>query len=203
LRILDLIQSRLLQNQNITMQMRPDELEYAISQYLDGTLPLLERNALEERLANDCQARAILEEYRKLDATLKTAMPLPDVAWDKFAVHIQQSLADEETPVRHYSLKAMGWTGKLAIAAALLLVASISLRMIPRTSELQQPAGLAVITGPAIEQPTGPVQSDISISPAPTLAGNWRLSEELIARPTVVVIDQVRASGQDNESTLY
>ena len=75
--------------------MTRDELEYAISQYIDGVLPPLERSALEEQLAGDPEARAILAEYRKLDATLKASMPLPSIAWDRLTAEIQDSIAAE------------------------------------------------------------------------------------------------------------
>ena len=40
--------------------MTRDELEFSISQYLDGTLGARERDALDERLATDAEARALL-----------------------------------------------------------------------------------------------------------------------------------------------
>jgi anti-sigma factor RsiW len=39
--------------------MSTDQLEFSISQYLDGTLPADEQAALEERLATDAQAREL------------------------------------------------------------------------------------------------------------------------------------------------
>ena len=92
------------------MNLTPDELEYAISQYLDGTLPPLERAALDERLAVDADARAILAEYRTLDASLKS-LPLPALAWERVAAQIQQAIAQEEAPIPHYSLRPMRWIG--------------------------------------------------------------------------------------------
>ena len=71
-------------------------------------MPLLERAALDERLANDAEARQILAEYRALDATLKSAMPIPDVGWDELTSQIRGALADVETPVRHFSLAGEG-----------------------------------------------------------------------------------------------
>ena len=53
------------------MKMTPDQLEFAISQYHDGTLPPLERNVLDELLATDPAAREMLGEYQRLDALLK------------------------------------------------------------------------------------------------------------------------------------
>src|SRR5438445_108337 len=52
------------------MQMSPDQLEYAISQYLDGTLARLESAALEERLASDADARELFGEYQRLDGVV-------------------------------------------------------------------------------------------------------------------------------------
>ena len=42
------------------MKYRADEIEFAISQYIDGTLGPLEQAALEEVLATDESARATL-----------------------------------------------------------------------------------------------------------------------------------------------
>src|SRR6266511_2754497 len=60
--------------------MTREQLEFLISQYLDGSLTADEVVALEQVLARDESARALLEEHRKLDALLKAAKvatPLP------------------------------------------------------------------------------------------------------------------------------
>ena len=84
-----------------------DQLEYAVSQYIDGTLPPLESAALEERFAVDAEARAVLEEYRALDRALKTSLPEPAVAWDRLAAHLSDAVSRAEAPVRHYSLRTI------------------------------------------------------------------------------------------------
>ena len=61
--------------------MTRDELEFSISQYLDGTLPEAQRPALEARLAEDAEAQAILAEERALTRLLRSE-PLPEVRWD-------------------------------------------------------------------------------------------------------------------------
>src|SRR5436190_14352409 len=104
----------------------PIELEYAISQYLDGTLGPLERAALEERLAREPKARELLEEYRRFNVMLKTSLPVPAVAWDKLADHLKKAVAAEEAPVKHFSLGAISWTGRLAIAASLLFAIGLT-----------------------------------------------------------------------------
>jgi anti-sigma factor RsiW len=188
------------------MKLSREELEYSISQYLDGTLPLLERAPLEERLANDPQAREILNEYRALDLAVKSAMPLPEVAWDQLAARIGHSLAEVEAPVRHFSLGRIGWTGRLAIAAVLLF--AVSLAIFFATPQSNAPAisnaastgaGSAVVVGPTIERPDVPAVAEITIGPSPSLAGDWRINQEVLTRPSVVLIDRAHLSGQDND----
>lgn len=191
------------------MRMTRDELEYAISQYLDGVLPPLERSALEERLAGDLEARAILAEYQALDASLKSSMPVPEIEWTAFTSQIKQALADEPTPLRHFSIQSIGWTQRLAIAAGLLFVISMtiwSLRPAPtsqvaKTSAPTPPTtqAIVIVTGPSAAQPTGAVVEQIKIGPAPNLANQWRASEEIIIRPTIVQIDRGNSPAQDSD----
>lgn len=186
------------------MRLSREELEYAISQYLDGTLPLLERAALEERLASDAEARDILAEYRTLDATLKSAMPVPEVGWDELTSQIRSALADVEPPVRHFSLRAIGWSARLAIAAMLLFAITLAIYFaspqpgVPGTNSVATP-GTALVVGPQIERPAEPVVAEISIGPSPTLAGDWRINQEVVTRPSVVLIDRAHLAGQDND----
>lgn len=181
------------------MKMTRDELEYAISQYLDGNLPSLERAALDDRLASDAEARTILDEYRQLDASLKN-LPLPTLAWDRVAEQIQQAVAQEEAPIRHYSLRSIDWVRGLAIAASILFVVSLALHF---AQHAEKRAGVAAVSGPAVEVAAGPIVSQIGIGPSPTVAANWQASDEIISRPTVVLIDQARSSVQDSEPGLY
>ena len=179
--------------------MTRDELEYAISQHLDGNLPPLEQAALDDRLASDAEARAILEEYRRLDVSLKN-MPLPTLAWDRVASQIQQAIAQEEAPIRHYSLRSSGWVRGLAIAASVLLLISVCLHFAQPT---EKPIGVAAISGPAVEVAAGPIVSQIGIGPSSAVAASWQASDEIISRPSVVLIDQAHSSAQDSNSDLY
>ena len=56
--------------------MIDETLEFRISQYADGTLPAAEVADLEAILASDAEARALLDEYRKLDVVLKRETPV-------------------------------------------------------------------------------------------------------------------------------
>ena len=59
--------------------MIDEQLEFLIAQHADGSLPESERALVELRLKTDAEARALLDEYRTLDATLMASMPLPAV----------------------------------------------------------------------------------------------------------------------------
>src|SRR5215510_11501526 len=99
--------------------MRPtrDELEFLISQHLDGTLNPVEQAMLDETLATDSEARAMLAEYRGLNAIVKSALPAPDVDWDQFAARILAETAKCDVPVRHFKLR-FGTVSKFAALAA-------------------------------------------------------------------------------------
>src|SRR5687767_5064965 len=60
--------------------MTLEQLEFSITQYLDGTLPPEELGALEQRLATDPQARALLDEHKFLTALLRSEA-VPEMDW--------------------------------------------------------------------------------------------------------------------------
>src|SRR5688572_28802850 len=106
-----------------------DDLEFSISQYLDGTLADADRVALEARLAEDAQARTLLEEYRALDAGLK-AMPLPAVKWDAFAAHVSAAVGRLDEPVQSYRIGTFTRARWVAAAAAVLVAAGVAFQML-------------------------------------------------------------------------
>jgi hypothetical protein len=124
--------------------MTRDELEFSVSQYLDGTLPAAAHVALEARLAGgDAEARAVLAEYRQLDNGLKSipaADPLPVIHWDRLAGQISQAVAaqDEAEGERQAETFRIGtgsrrwrtWLGGLAVAASALVAAIAGWRVL-------------------------------------------------------------------------
>ena len=75
--------------------MTLEQLEFSISQYLDGSLPASEVAALEARLGEDPAARELLAEYRAVDAMLKSPAALPEVAWEKLSTCISGAISSE------------------------------------------------------------------------------------------------------------
>src|SRR4051812_19493282 len=90
--------------------MTRDELEFSISQYLDGTLAVAERDALEERLATDAEAREVYAEYEALNGALAAAPAVPEIDWDAFAGKISAAVAREALPEQSYKISA--WLGR-------------------------------------------------------------------------------------------
>jgi anti-sigma factor RsiW len=188
------------------MKQTRDQLEYAISQYLDGTLPPVESAALEERFAVDAEAREILGEYRALDATLKTSLPMPAVAWDRLHAHLSDAVSREDAPVRHYSLHRYLQYGSVALAACVAIAFGLmflSNRAGP--GETARPQPMAIVVGPQVETPPQQVVSvaQVSIGPAPTMSDSWRYAETVVSRPAVVMIDRAARPAQDGDLSPF
>ena len=186
------------------MKQTRDQLEYAISQYIDGTLPPVESAALEERFAVDAEAREILAEYRALDETLKTSLPVPAVAWDRLHAHLSDAVSREEAPVRHYSLNRYVRHAAAALAACVAIVFGVIFvaNRAGHAPVTHQP--IAIIVGRQVETaPQVASVAQISIGPAPTMSDSWRYAETVVSRPAVVMIDRAARPAQDGDLSPF
>ncbi|MBC7784665.1 MAG: hypothetical protein H7144_12575 [Burkholderiales bacterium] len=186
-----------------------DQLEYAISQYLDGTLSVMDRRVLEERLAADAEARLMLEDYRRLDERViaGSRLNLP-INYDRFAAHVSAQIDNEPAHVAGPLAMpgmAMGvWVRRFAIAAGVVMAVGIGMHFIPQGPTASHPAGSMVVIGPAVETNSG--GGTISISYGPTDALRERgvamsLVDDAIAShsPRVVIsASDQPASGADD-----
>ena len=194
--------------------MTTDQLEFSISQYLDGTLSADEQAALEERLATDSQARELFAEYQKLNDVVKSAMPMPAIDWSSFSQQVSSAVAREEAPVKTFKLP-FAWIGSaIALAAGVAIAFGIFFfrdhGIGPSKPDnvalvLPKPHGSITIKGPAIEQAAQPALAQISISAPPSLAQgrDWRYAEEIVTRPSRVIIASSAESAQDSSSLPY
>lgn len=76
--------------------MRPDDLEFLIAQYADGSLDAKRSADLEAVLRRDEDARAILESYRAINGALTgivASQPVPEVRWDRLEASISRQIA--------------------------------------------------------------------------------------------------------------
>ena len=147
--------------------MTRDELEFSISQYLDGTLPPAELDALETRLGSDAEARALYAEYESLQGMLKTApAAIPAVRWDRFAEQISAAVARQEAPAQSYELRRWFRPARLAVAASMLVAGAIGFSLINRGGD--PGAGTAGVQ----KEPTAPVRPiEIVVVDAPARDG--------------------------------
>src|SRR3954469_22671415 len=188
--------------------MTRDELEFAISQYLDGNLAADEESALESRLAGDADARALFAEYRGLDRALRAA-PLPSFDFDSLAGRIHEAVAAQDEPAQSYRLHWVRFALALALAACVVIAVSIGIR------RLQSPPNGtgSVVVGPQAE-PKQIVVIDTTPRPAPSAApaaaaavgpstqpqdraALARYHDDLISRPSQVIIARSGYAAQD------
>jgi anti-sigma factor RsiW len=194
--------------------MRSDELEFSISQYLDGLLAAAERDALETRLASDAEARAVFAEYEALQRALAT-MPLPDVRWDKLAEQISAAVAREEMPAQTFKIGRWLRPARLAMAASVVIGVGIAFSVL-RTGPTQNPVATAPISIVVIDSPTaGP--NSINVSPKPTIeiaigpAASTtetepmvlRYADTVVQRPSKALIVSAAPTVQDNLLTPF
>jgi anti-sigma-K factor RskA len=107
--------------------MTRDELEFLISQCADGTLEAEHAAALEDRLARDEEARAMLAEHQRLNEIVRNGAALPPINWDRLAGAISANIdaadAVEAAPQRDRMRIPVGrWIVQTAAVAALLAV---------------------------------------------------------------------------------
>jgi anti-sigma factor RsiW len=130
--------------------MENQDLEFLICQYLDGTLPVGERQKLEMRLSQDQPARELLESHRRLDEVLKS-QKIPEIQWDALESRITMALDARELPATSYRLFRIGPAKVLAVAAGLMLAFGAFI--------LMQGKGTGPMLSPPIARNPTPAQS--------------------------------------------
>jgi hypothetical protein len=182
--------------------MEPDELEFLLTQYLDGDLPPDRKSFVEKLLAEDPHARAQLDIYRKLDQTLRTAMPLPAIRWHLLAKHISSAVAYQSAPAPAYKFPRAWIAPAAAVTAALaacLLIAFALTHHQERSALIPNnttalgllPTGSSQVIGPQIESPAGQSLATVTLDPAPRMASAfdaYPFAEGVVAQPSHVFI---------------
>lgn len=188
--------------------MTRDELEFAISQYLDGNLAAAEETALEARLASDADARALLTQYRSLDRVLRSS-PAPEIDFDALGGRIRGAIAEQDEPAQSYRLHWVRTAAALALAACVVVAVSIGIRRlqapptpggsVARTTAVEPKQIVVIDTAPRSTPSTAPV-AIVSVGPSaapadrPALA---RYHEDLLSRPSQVIIARTGSPSSD------
>ena len=183
--------------------MTRDELEFSISQYLDGNLVGEEESALEERLAGDADARALLAEYRGLDRALRS-MPAPAVDFEALAGSISEAVARAEEPAQSYRMHWVRTASALALAACVVIAAGVGIRMMqtpgttgngqavrPDVAPAAEPRRIVVVD--SVNRPEVSKESALVVNVGPPAAAEGRPTfaryhEDLLSRPSQVII---------------
>jgi anti-sigma factor RsiW len=196
-----------------------DELEFSISQYVDGTLVARERDVLDERLATDAKARTLLAEYESLQGVLAAA-PMPDVRWEQLAGQISEAVAREEKPAQSYKISAWLKPMRLAIAASVLVAAGITFTVL-RPNDVSDKPGTTIAGVPMkivkVDQTT-PGATAVAIAnpeavrvaivePAAAAPGEQpavlRYADSVVQRPSKALIVSAAPVGQDIPQTPF
>ena len=172
-----------------------NDLEFRISQYVDGTLAARETAELEKRLATDAAARALLEEYRQVDRLLHKLPPVPQVDYDALAARIGDAVAavDAEPEVL-FSFAVVKRVIGVAVAACLTVGVGVWMHSSMGT------AGRAVVQVelPRAERAEAPAVTHVSIGPGPMARSSKGVEEALVARSSKLVIASATPPVQDN-----
>lgn len=187
-----------------TGPMTTDELEFSISQYLDGTLPATERDALETRLGSDAGARALYAEYESLQGVLKAA-PLPTVRWDAFAEHISAAVAREEMPAQSYKLTSWFRTARVAIAASVLVATGIGFTLLNRGGQSGVGDDKTVVQLPPVA-PDAPRQTIVIVRvdrPAAAAGDTTHVVVEVNTQPVRIAVGPTPATDSQPAGRLY
>lgn len=179
--------------------MLHEDLEFRISQYIDGTLDDAQRRALEIEIARDPAAAELVAEYRRIDDALKTSLPLPNVDYDALAARISDAIDAQDRPHVLYSFKWARRAVSVAVAACILLMGGLWIRSSGLFGPGDPNAVLVHVTGPQSESTyAAPIQV-IHIGPSPTVAsGPSPATEALVARPSTLVIASASLAPEDN-----
>ena len=191
--------------------MTRDELEFSISQYLDGTLGDAQRDALDERLAMDADARALLAEYQSLQGTL-VADALPEMDWEALSNRISAAVSREALPAQSYKINSWFSPARLAIAASALIAAGIGFSVLrdkqPTTGPAIAVQPISIVATTPVSQPVQ-ISSDpirIAIGPSPTVQDEpiiLRYADTVVQRSSKALIVSAAPAGQDTLLTPF
>lgn len=191
--------------------MTKDELEFSISQYLDGTLAAAERDALDERLASDAEARAVFAEYQSLQGVLDAA-PLPEIRWDQLAAQISSAIAREEMPAQSY--KIAQWFSRprmWAVAASLVIAAGVAFSVLRPanhpTNSIATVPPISIVRNDVVGTANPPTTvapeptTVIAIGPSPSVGKEpivLRYADNVVRRPSKALIVSAAPPAQDS-----
>lgn len=198
--------------------MISEDLEFLISQYVDGTIAPADRAALEAQLAANEEARLLVHEYQKLDTLVRSSVPeLPKVDLDALGVRINDAIDAQEAAARQRFRIGRRLGAGLAIAASAMLAVGVWFGTQGHRDNGGGGGGRPAVAGKpavveiAVLQPeelvaAGPVVQQIRIGPPPAAGGRHPsrvVSEAVVTRPQALFIAKAEGPAQDTFRTPY
>jgi anti-sigma factor RsiW len=177
-----------------------EEDEFAITEYLDGTLPAEHQAALEKRLDAEPALRAVMQEYRALDVVVKNAMPMPAVKWDVLAERLSESVDAESQRQRFYIGNWLKQPMRLAAAAIVAIALGVGI-LIAISRGGSKPELAVEIVGP--EKPAGPAVAQVDFDMSPSLAQSgtdWYSAGDVVAMPSTLDVAFTTSAIQGDSS---
>lgn len=152
--------------------MNPHDLEFQISQYVDGQLDAAAATALEARLRDDAAARSLLAEYQQVAAVVRDNNALPAINWNRLAESISANIdaTEGQRIEQRFRMPWMQVASSMAAVAACVLIGLF----IFRSQEVTPPSDTVAGSKPRI--------AEISLATAEPVAGP-RVAEVTIDMP--------------------
>ena len=153
------------------MKFNDENLEFAVSQAVDGVLADHDRHALGRRL-EDADALAFAADHEQINALLRANAALPSIDFEAFADRISSAIEREELlspaplQIRPIVVRPT-WTRRLATAAAIMLVGAAAWPFLPQSSpSVPHSTGQAFVEVPMTHTPRSPGVATITVGPS-------------------------------------
>jgi anti-sigma-K factor RskA len=162
-----------------------EEDEFAINEYVDGTLSAEERATLSKRMEGEPALRAVMDDYRALDSVLRQSMPMPAVKWEVLAERLSETIDAESQRQRYYIGNWLRQPMRLAVAAIILI--ALGLGILFTVSSHGTPVLAVEVVGP--EKPAGPSVAIMEFDMSPALAQSgtdWYSAGDVVAMPSTL-----------------
>ncbi|MDB5324651.1 MAG: hypothetical protein JWM57_220 [Phycisphaerales bacterium] len=185
------------------MKFNDENLEFAVSQAVDGVLADHDRHALGRRL-EDADALAFAADHEQINALLRANAILPPIDFEAFADRVSTAIEREEllaaAPLQiRPAAERPTWTRRLATAAAVMLVGAAAWPFLPHsTPKPAGPTGEAFVEIPAVRAPRAAGVTSITVGPSQEMVSRGMtagLNPDAAKHQPRVVISSDESSG--------
>ncbi|MFT3787515.1 MAG: hypothetical protein QM770_15325 [Tepidisphaeraceae bacterium] len=192
--------------------MTTDELEFLISQHLDGDIAPADEARLQAALIADASARALFEEHRQVDAALKEvrsqdAVALAGIDWADMRASINASIDDanagESIKLDDYRPAVANPFGRInrAMAVAAVVLVGLGVATVMLMRQKPTPEGPIAVTPPTTV-PTNGTLADVGSKLSMVLAQVSGPSVESARQPTVASVSLGQPVGVPESALL-